>query len=212
MRLEDFHNRHRGGIALMVGNGKNLHLTPPEWFDYPSFGLNTIFFYEGWKPTYFVAVDAVMEERYGEMVKAAYPDVPKFIPEGVGWQGENFVRFKPYRIGVHVPGVPITDRDAPTKGIGFTNSMTAAMQIAIYMGFTTLLMIGVEQKPGDLITHFWGPDPQMPTSQTDEHWNIGYMDIQRGNPRVRVLNISEGTHVPEEVLPRDDWQKWTTKR
>jgi hypothetical protein len=209
MQLTDFHNYHKGETALMVGNGNNLHKTPPHWFHYPSFGLNTIFYYEGWKPTYYVAVDAVMEERYGEQVKEAYPDVPKFIPSELStWQGDGFVYFKPFRQGISVPGVPITNRDAPNKGIGFTNSMTAAMQIAVYMGFSTMLMIGVEQKPGDLITHFWGADPQMPKSQTDEHWNIGYLDVQRSNPHLRVLNISADTFVPENVLPRDDWKNW----
>jgi hypothetical protein len=208
MNLEDFHNRHKGQTALLVGNGPNLLKTPPEWFDYPSFGLNTIFYYSGgWKPTYYVAVDASMFEQYGEMVKRAFPDVPKFVPEGLSVWGDGFVHFKPHRQGVHVPGVPITNRDAPTKGIGFTNSMSCAMQIAIYMGFKTLLLIGVEQDK-NLVSHFWGEDPQMPRSQTDEHWNIGYMDVQRANPSIKVLNISAGSFVPENVLPRGDWKNW----
>lgn len=212
MQLSDFHNRHKGQTALMVGNGMNLHKTPPEWFPYPSFGLNTIFKYGGvWKPTYYVAVDAAMERQYGADVSARYPDVPKFIPKDTTWTGDNYIYFTPYRRGICVPGVPITNRDAPQRGIGFTNSMTCAMQIAVYMGFTTLLMIGVEQKAGDLVTHFWGPDPQMPKAQTDEHWNIGYMDVQRSNPKLKVLNLSVDTYVPEDVLPRDDWRKWTDK-
>jgi len=195
----------------MVGNGANLLKTPPEWFDYPSFGLNTIYKYEGWKPTYYVAVDAAIQSVHGEAVKLAYPDVPKFVPSDLGvWTNDDLILFKPCRTHIFLSGHPVTNKDALTHGIGFTNSMTAAMQIAIHMGFTTLLMIGVEQKPGygNLIAHFWGDDPQMPKAQTDEHWNIGYMEIQHSNPNVRVLNISQDSYVPESVLVRDDWKKW----
>jgi hypothetical protein len=195
----------------MVGNGKNIYKTPPEWFNYPSFGMNTIFYYDGWKPTYYVAVDACMYEGYGEMVNKAYPDIPKFIPLYLGnWTGENFYYFNHIRGVTHVPGRPVTKEDALYTGIAFTNSMTAAMQIAIHMGFTTLIMIGVEQKPGhgNLVEHFWGRDPQMPESQTDEHWNLGYKAVRASNQNVKILNISQDTYVPEDVLPRDDWRNW----
>ena len=212
MKIEDFYNKHKGETALMVGNGANLFKTPPEWFNYPSFGLNTIFYYKGdWRPTYYVAVDACMYEGYGEMVKAIYPDIPKFIPSDLGdWTGENFYYFKHQKGQTIIPGRPVTRPEALRDGIGFTNSMTAAMQIALYMGFTTLLMIGVEQKPGygNLVQHFWGRDPQMPEAQTDEFWNIGYMEVQSSNPSVKVFNISVDTYVPETILPRDDWRNW----
>jgi hypothetical protein len=211
VELRQFHNRHKGETALLVGNGPNLQKTPPEWFDYPSFGLNTIFYYEGWKPIYYVAVDACIQEDYGELVNAAFHDIPKFVPADLStWTGDNFYHFE-HRKGITVMGgKPVTAPDALEVGIGFTNSMTAAMQIALHMGFTTLLMIGVEQKPGygELVHHFWGADSQTPPSQTDEHWNIGYVDVRNSAPHTRILNISEGTYVPESVLPRDDWRNW----
>ncbi len=209
LELTSFHNRHKGQTALMVGNGNNLHKTPPQWFNYPSFGMNTIYKYDGWKPTYYVAVDAAIQSVHGEAVKAAYPDIPKFVPSDLGvWSNDDLLLFTPCRQHYYLSGHPITDRDALSYGVCFTNSMTAAMQIAIHMGFTTLLMIGVEQKPAELVRHFWGDDPQMPKAQTDEHWNIGYQQVQRSNQNVKVLNISVDTYVPEDVLPRDDWKKW----
>lgn len=210
--MKSFWNRHKGQTALMVGNGMNLHKTPPEWFDYPSFGLNTIYKYQGWKPTYYVAVDAAIQSVHGEAVKVAYPDIPKFVPKDLGvWANGDLIKFTPNRQHYFLSGHPVTNADALVYGIPFTNSMTAAMQIAIHMGFTTLLMIGVEQEAGHLVRHFWGDDPQMPTAQTDEHWNIGYQQIQRSNPAVKVLNISVDTFVPESVLPRDDWRKYASK-
>jgi hypothetical protein len=53
----DFYNLHSGETCLIVGVAPNLKLTPPELFNYPSFSVNTIYHYEGWKPTYYVGVD-----------------------------------------------------------------------------------------------------------------------------------------------------------
>ena len=214
MRLIDFHRRHDGETMLLVGNGPNLRETPPEYFDYPSIGMNTIFFYDGWKPDYYIAVDAGMYEEYFHLVMKAYPDIPKFCPSDLTvWKGDDLLYFKPNRTTVTVPGLPASSQRALVDGLGFANSMTAAMNMAIHMGAKTLLLIGVEQKPGygNLTPHFWGDDPQMPPGQTDEHWNNGYIGIRRGNPGVRVLNISVNTYVPEDVLPRDDWRNWTVK-
>ena len=209
--IEKYHNKHAGETALLVGNGPNLGKTPPEWFNYPSFGLNTIFYYKDWKPTYYVAVDACIYEEFGVMVNENYPDVPKFIPSDLSmWKGDDFLYFTHVKGAITIPGRPVTRANALTNGIGYTNSMTAAMQIAIHMGFTTLLMIGVEQKPGfgELSDHFWGMDELTPKSQTDEFWNIGYKEVRAANPAVKVFNVSEGTYVPENILPRDSWQNW----
>jgi hypothetical protein len=48
----------------------------------------------------------------------------------------------------------------------------------------------------------------MPESQTDEHWNLGYKAVRASNQNVKILNISQDTYVPEDVLPRDDWRNW----
>ena len=52
MDIDEFYNLHKGETCLIVGVGKNLELTPPEWFDYPSFGVNTIYKRPGaWRPS-----------------------------------------------------------------------------------------------------------------------------------------------------------------
>ena len=101
----DFYNKHKGETALLVGNGPNLYKTPPEWFNYPSFGLNTIHKYPSWRPTYYVAVDYCIYDEFGLEINSAFPDLPKFVPSPVAdkWTGENFYRF-PKRTGqIRVP-------------------------------------------------------------------------------------------------------------
>jgi hypothetical protein len=85
--------------------------------------------------------------------------------------------------------------------------MGAALQLAWHMGFTTILMIGIQHKPDDYRAHFWGPDKKAPTGG-QEHWMLEYQLLAHAMTGVKVLNISADTYVPIDCLPRDDWQKW----
>ena len=209
--IRDFYQKHKGETCLIVGVGPNLSLTPPEWFNYPSFGVNTIYHYDGWKPTYFVGVDERLEREDGAAIAEKYKDIPKFIPrpERDTWQGENFYRFY-HRDGLPFVGGMLANHPNALDGFGitYTRIMGAVLQIAWHMGFATMLMIGVQHKPNDYRSHFWGPDEKAPTGG-QEHWMEEYAGLVRGmGASVRVLNISADAYVPENILPRDDWQKW----
>lgn len=214
MELADFYNKHQGETCLIVGVGGNLKLTPPEWFDYPSFGVNTIYKYEGWKPTYYIGVDERLEREDGKEISRVYADIPKFIPrpDRDSWQGENFYRFY-HRPGDVIVGGMSCNRPngLSVPGIGYRKIMEAVLQIAWHMGFTTMLMIGVQHKPDDQQAHFWGQDVKSVPEPTFYYWFDGYESVIRAmGTKVRVLNISEDTYVPESVIPRDDWRKWRT--
>jgi hypothetical protein len=92
--------------------------------------------------------------------------------------------------------------------------MHVAMQLAYYMGFTTLLMIGVQHKPNKIHAHFWGDDrtAENPHYVIDQ-WFPGYAELVKGMGEhgVKVLNISEDTYVPASVLPRGDWRDYVSK-
>jgi hypothetical protein len=214
MELKDFYNYHKGQTCLLVGLGPNLHLTPPELFNYPSFGLNTIYKYKGWKPTYYAGVDERLEREDGAAIVEVYKDVPKFVssPDRDTWQGDNFYRFK-HRAGDMMQGGKAANQPhALTRdGIAYVNVMTAAMQIAWHMGFTTMLIIGMQHKPDELYKHFWGEDGKKTDGQTAEHWLLGYAALVRGMNGVKVLNISEDTYVDENIIARDEWRKYANK-
>ena len=218
MKLRDFYNLHKGETCLIVGVGGNLSLTPPEWFNYPSFGVNTIYKYEGWKPTYFVGVDERLEREDGAAISEIYKDVHKFIPrpDRDTWKGDNFHRFYHRPGDLVIGGKAANHPDALDGfGIGYRKIMDAVFQIAWHMGFTTMLMIGVqhkpftEQEPDADRAHFWGLDEKAPPQQPIDFWHSGYQEMIRsmGNS-VKVLNISQDTYVPESIIPRDDWRKW----
>ena len=216
MQLADFWNLHKGQTCIIAGVGPNLKLTPPEWFDYPSFSVNTIYKYPGWKPTYYVGVDERLRLEDGAALTTIYKDVPKFFPTP-DWdelQGDNIYRFKHRTYGdLSIGGKSASQKDALTKdGINYRRVMDAVMQIAWHMGFTTMLMIGVQHKPYDENdadrAHFWGIDTKAVSNQPNTWWFEGYKHFAFGMGGVKVLNISEDTYVPDDVLPRGNWRDW----
>lgn len=207
MDLSHFKNLHAGETALLVGNGLNLHYTPPFRFCFPSFGMNTINKYIGWMPDYYVAVDHRVYREFGREIANKYRNIPKFIPwpNLDEWQGENFVRW------YHRPGE--MSLDGIDEGMTYGNVMHAAMILAYYMGFSTLLIIGMQHKPDAAKSHFWGVDDGIRNPAPLDEWFAGYKFLTdsmaaRG---VRVLNISENTYVPEEIIPRGDWRTYESK-
>jgi hypothetical protein len=192
--------------------GPNLKLTPPECFNDPSFGVNTIYKYEGWKPTYFVAVDLDMLKLYDTDVTEVYKDVIKLVPtpDFDELQGENFYRFKHRDDHLFMPGQYANQSNALTvNGLGYKRVMDCVLQLAWHMGFTTILMIGQQMKPSDRNNHFWGFEPRDP----DSHYQFETIGMQHftqvlAGEGIRVLNISEDTYLPDDVMPRDDWRNW----
>jgi hypothetical protein len=216
MELTDFHRRHAGEVGLFVGNGPNLHATPPEWFNYPSIGANTIHRYEGWKPTYYTAVDFRLYDEFGAGVLERFADIPKFIPRPKldCWDGPNFYRWYHRPGKLLKPGHTPAERDTLTEyGIAYRNIAHVALQLFWYMGFKTVLMIGVQHGPADAWTqHFWGNDAGQvnPNEHNRWLWMEGYKILSGAmkDAGITVLNISEDTHVPAECLPRGDWRNW----
>jgi len=215
--ISEFHNLHRGETCLIVGVGPNLKLTPPHLFNYPSFSVNTIYHYEGWKPTYYVGVDERLRLEDGAALVDVYRDVPKFFPTP-DWdelQGENIYRFAHRTYGgFSIGSQNAAHPEALTKnGITYRRVMDAVFQIAWHMGFTTMLMIGVQHKTHDEQdsdrAHFWGIDTKAVPNQPNTWWFEGYKYFAHNMPNVKVFNISEDTYVPEDVLPRGNWKDWT---
>jgi hypothetical protein len=211
--LSQFRGIHPGETCLLVGNGPNLHLTPPEWFDYPAFGMNTIHLYKNWKPTYYAAVDVRLMKEFGTEIAQQFADIPKFVPTPNldKWQAPNMHRFF-FRHGPvwRKAHGRIWNPDALESNIQYSSVMHVAMQLAYYMGFTTLLIIGMQHKPGEAMEHFWGTDHKMGISDRLQSWIDGYKQLvdDMAARHVKVLNISEDTYISNSIIPQGDWREW----
>jgi hypothetical protein len=160
-------------------------------------------------PDYYTAVDQRVLREFGKDINERYGKIPKFIPRPNldTWQGENIYRFV-HRPGPFLVGSP-KRVELMDDGIRYGCIMHVAMQLAAWMGFDTLLMIGVHHDQQKAQAHFWGWDDGMhdpPVAQ----WLGEYKEIVShfAAHRIRVLNISQDTCVPDDILPRGDWRDW----
>jgi len=211
--LSKFRNIHEGDPIILIGNGENLLLTPPEKFPYPSIGMNTIHLYENKVPDYYVTVDRRVHREFGEEIYEKFQGIPKFVPTPRldAWQGNHFYRFR------HLQGLlwpsnkaSLWQDDITDVPIIYANVMHIAIKFAYYMGASVILIVGMEHKPKKAGHHFWGVDSKMSPDQPIQHWLEGYKILcQELKQRdVDVLNISEKTHVSEDIIPTDSWKNW----
>lgn len=212
--LEKFRGIHQGETVLIVGLGENLRLTPPEWFKFPSFSVNAAHRWDGtWIPDYYATVDTRNYQEYGEAIAQKFAHIPKFVqsPRLDKWQGENFYRF-PKMDGPlwNWHRGPLWQDDIINNPITYANIMHVVFKICWYMGFTTMLIIGMEHRQHYGDRHFFGIDIGTNADSPTDIWFEGYRQMRIGLEQrgVRLLNISQNTYVPEHVLPREDWRDW----
>lgn len=220
MELKDFHHLHEGETCLIIGNGPSLN-DIPDWFlnSYLNFGCNLIHEREGFTPTYYVAVDGWVHREMGDTINEIYADVPKFLPtpNRDAWVGPNIYRFH-HRAGPLWPysKVPLWPSDIlSARGITFKNVTHVSVQLAYFMGFKTMLLVGMDNtmpEEGGNIKHVpWPhfyhlePDPKMPGQplECEEAFRI----LMEGmKPDVQMINISTETSMTK--IPRQDWRQW----
>lgn len=215
--ISRFKNAHIGEIMLIVCNGANLNLTPPYLFNFPSIGLNTVHFYKDWEPTYYTAVDVRLAQEFGEDILKRFTNIPKIIPDRLSFwadqsKGENFYQFEMR------PGFLWSPNDADGLWqndickMTFSNIVHVAIKIALYMGAVKILIVGMEHAPDKGKSHFWGEDINGVDDVPLREWFEGYKQLVAGAKLrgIEILNLSPETYVPENVIPRANWQEFAT--
>ena len=165
-KLKQFKDIHKGETCFIIGNGPSLKiedLTKLNELNIPTFAFNRVFcaFDETpWRPTYYISQDENV--TYGMEEKFKKLDLPyRFHP----------IRWKWYK-NINIPGAYYFKTLSSDENffnfscdisIGINDSPTVAytgFQIAYYMGFSKVYMIGVDQtyraergRNGELISH-----------------------------------------------------------
>ncbi len=143
-RLRTYKNLHLGDRCFILGNGPslkktNLSLLKNEY----TFGLNRIYLLFdqlGFSTTYFVAVNhLVIEQCADEIFQVVH--CPKFID----WKARKFLAFtKDMMLLRHYPQEPRFFNNIE-QGVWQGTTVTyVAMQIAFYMGFSQVILVGVD--------------------------------------------------------------------
>lgn len=168
-RLRALKDRYRGQRCFIIGNGPSLNQTDlTRLRDEYTLGSNRVYllFPElGFTTTFIASVNAYVLEQFGDDI-AGQP-----VPHFVEWESRQAIRFNPRTIFVRSIGPPAFYAD-PVDGLWQGATVTYAnMQLAYYLGFTTVYLIGVDH---NFTTS--GPAHQLVVSEADDpnHFHPDY--------------------------------------
>lgn len=201
-----FHEIHKGETCVIVGNGPSLDKVPNEWLDkYITFGSNQIY-RKPYKPDYYCIIDEAMMYRCLPTLEGGWrPERGMFIRAECGLEDNNWI-------------YPIVLNGYSRDISGFVvmgGTVTyAMMQLATFMGFTKILLVGVDHyypnsmtgEPGPFIAK--GKDPDHFTCDDGEPYfepgkvyskpedtTQSYMAARMffGEFGIECINLTEGT-------------------
>jgi len=192
-RLQKFRNVHRGERAFIVGNGKSLLKTPLEKLTSDcSFAMNKIsliYSQTTWRPNYYVCVASEFEDvtsRKVFMDAILYPGTISFVNK-LNWSDNPYDHVFPMNCDgkdvteyEEIPGIECWSNDISRRVSKFASSILTVFQIAFYMGFYKLYLVGTDI---DIVPHDYTSDEPDPN-----HFDPGYQAIPF-SPEVAVQNF-----------------------
>ena len=142
-RLNKMKNRYHGQRCFIIGNGPSLNkmdlcLLKNEF----TIGLNRIYLLfpkMGFTTTFYVAVNKLVIEQCAHEIEKL--PMPKFI----SWHARKSINVTPDMIYIRSPGSKSSFSKNPSSKIWEGSTVTyVAMQIAFYLGFSQVILIGVD--------------------------------------------------------------------
>lgn len=143
-RLLAFKDKHKGERCVIIGNGPSLNQMDLSFLKHETcFGTNKIYLgFEQWDfcPNYYVAVNRLVIEQNAAKIRQI--PCPKFI------SNRGISALEPQDDLIFIQTDPDNGKPFcpdPTEGLQEGNTVTyVAMQLAYYMGFETVILIGVD--------------------------------------------------------------------
>lgn len=147
MKIEEYHNKHKGKPLFMVGNGKSLQVTPLEKMEFTMAMNNIALIYDerDWQPTFYWNATANTKLHswwYEQAYKTMILGMPSFI-------GRNSILpslFNVIRINYLYSdsNIPLWSLSANKYVFHYKMSIYGATQLACYMGFNPIYMVGCD--------------------------------------------------------------------
>jgi len=195
MKLEDLHNEY-SGRAWLIGNGPSLRETSLESLkDEYSFGVNMIHLYypcTTWRPTFYVSTSTLADRYRGVANQAQIAFMPESVPG-------NYVK-----LNIHEGDWS----DDISQGISkWATVMFATMQIAIYLGFNPLYLLGCDLDYEAEQTHMVPDHPVVPPDKIEQENRNQYKAHQIAKENcdrlgIEVINCTPGGML--DMYPRMD--------
>jgi hypothetical protein len=214
MNWQGIHNRHTHETGLIICNGKSLEKVPIGFLaKYPSIGLNGIYRLQ-FQPTYYVAINELVLQQF---------DISKVVCE------QKFVREQYAKacgaLPLHSDYIDGTFSFTPDNWVFEGGTVTyVALQLAYYMGFSTVLLVGLDHR----YEYAGAPNEEVIITAPDtNHFKDNYFevgmkfnnpdlvqsqvayetarDIFKANDR-RIINLTPGTD--ETVFEKGQIEDW----
>jgi hypothetical protein len=146
-RLKQFQNRHTGKRCVVIANGPSLaKLDLTLLKNEITFGMNRIYLHfpnMGFEPTYYVAINELVISQFNHDIAAL--KMPKFL----NWNQRNQMPPKARDVGYVKIALVLHDEFGVdiSKPISSGGTVTyVALQLAYYMGFTEVVLIGLDHR------------------------------------------------------------------
>ena len=198
---------HKGETCIAIANGPSLADVPNEFLEsYPTFGVNKIWL-KDFSPTYYAATDPIMSQYVRKMTDMRcreYFVLDRMFKHQAGLKRIRFV--------VKDEGV-VFSYD-PLKWISNGNGtvMFTVLHIAYLMGFTTVLLVGLDHSGN---VHFHPSYPLFGMTGRQYHWDpkrvdFGFqvcLDAYEADGR-RIINLTPGSLC--DVFEKQEMELWQT--
>ena len=228
--IEELKGIHQGKRAFLVGNGPSLSKAPFDLLaNEHTFGMNRIalmFEKTDWRPTYFVGVSTLMVDTSLSHYHLDFLDGIGAAEIAFIWSGlsgmsslnrrQNVVFIncsETEHVEVHKASLDFWSDDV-TGGVSkFGTSMFAAMQIAAWMGFDPLYLIGVD---GSYQDYKGKDDPNhFDNEYRGEHGNTDFKKVNAAHRKAfeiakeaQCVKIYDATQSKgHEIFPKRDLLK-----
>ena len=149
-RIKNYRGIHRGERCFIIANGPSLLKTNLDLIKNEcSIGLNRIYLHfnnTSFRPTYYVAVNELVLEQFAREISQL--DVPKFL----NWNQRFDFDIHDSKCVFVKSKLVMRDffQDNLTKPLSFGGTVTfVALQIAYYMGFQQVILVGLDHKYAD---------------------------------------------------------------
>lgn len=149
-QLKAFQNIHQGETCFIIGNGPSLRVEDLEQLsrkNIPTFAFNRIYLMfdnTGWRPTYYISQDEKTLKNCVKQVNEMELKY-KFIPLFIHYYHDVTIDGAYYFHLIRQTGKFPTMAEDISCGIGDSTTVAVtAAQMAVYMGFQKIFLIGVD--------------------------------------------------------------------
>ena len=202
--ITDYKDTYRNGTCVIVGNGPSLNTVPLDFlYQYPTYGQNKIYMLEGFTPTFYVCTDpsgVIDRDTVNEM------QTIRFTRRGTGFKYTNEFVTTNRRYFSTRPDIEVYEGYCVTF---------ISLQLAYYMGFSTVLLVGVDARYVEGEENHFAEGYGDPIQWDDASMDKGRIAIDQSMAFARnafekdgrkIINLTEGTALKVfELGTISDW-------